>query len=219
MQPVERQRFFDSCLLAQDQERLRLGRELHDSTGQLLLALRLEIARLRRVHGTPAEDELLDEIDETARQIDREIRSFAYTHYPADLGRAGLVGALDSLARGFASRTGLRVRFRSLMASDWAGGEAATALLRIAQEALVNVHRHARASQVRMSLGRKGQAIELVVRDDGVGIPGGGDPAIIGGVGLQGMRHRAEHLGGSLAVTRLRHGTRLVASIPSPATA
>ena len=213
MSADEHEKFLDGCLKVQDDERLRLGRELHDSTGQLLLALRLNVAQLKRVHRTPIEVGLIDEIEDTASQIDREIRSFAFVHYPAELGRCGLCDALESLARGFAARTGLRISFDRLC--DYVkSGPPANALLRVAQEALLNVHRHAHAVHVRVSLTLRERLLELVVRDDGVGIPSSDDVAKSHGVGLLGMRHRVERLGGRFAVKRMKHGTKLVASVP-----
>jgi len=212
---AERSHFFDGCLRAQENERLKLGRELHDSTGQLLLALRLEIARLREVNGTSVQDSLLDEIDETVREIDREIRAFSFTHYPAEIGREGLGPALRSLARGFASRTGLKINFSSIPDSIARGGQVALALLRVAQEALLNVHRHARAQHVQMGLTLRGGKLELTVRDDGVGIPQEHLLEESHGVGLLGMRHRVERLGGQFAIRRLKHGTKIVATVPA----
>ncbi len=211
----ERSQFFDSCLRAQESERLKLGRELHDSTGQLLLALRLEIARLREAHGTSAQGSLLDEIEGTAREIDREIRAFSFTHYPAEVGRDGLGPALRSLARGFASRTGLRINFTSIPDSIAQTGQVALALLRIAQEALLNVHRHAHALHVQMGLTLREGVLELTVRDDGIGIPAEHDLEESHGVGLLGMRHRVERLGGHFAIRRLKHGTKIVAAVPA----
>ncbi len=210
----ERDKFMDGCLKVQEDERLRLGRELHDSTGQLLLALRLDVAQLKRMHGLPGEDELLSEIEDMAGRIDREIRSFAFLHYPAEIGRDGLGDALRILARGFAARTGLRISFASLCDRAVESGPAAMALLRIAQEALMNVHRHARAMHVRLSLTLRDRLLELVVRDDGRGLPSAHDIANSQGVGLHGMRHRVERLGGHFAVKRLKHGTKVVASVP-----
>jgi signal transduction histidine kinase len=215
LEAVERSQFFESCLRAQENERLKLGRELHDSTGQLLLALRLEIARLREVHGESTQGTLLDEIEETVREIDREIRAFSFTHYPAEVGRDGLGPALRSLARGFASRTGLRINFSSIPDTISHSGQVALALLRIAQEALLNVHRHAQALHVQMALTLRGGMLELVVRDDGVGIPLEHDLEESHGVGLLGMRHRVERLGGQFAIRRLKHGTKIVASVPA----
>ncbi|MCL6698310.1 sensor histidine kinase [Sphingomonas sp. NSE70-1] len=212
---AERSQYFESCLRAQENERLKLGRELHDSTGQLLLALRLEIARLREVHGASAQGSLLDEIEGTVREIDREIRAFSFTHYPAEIGREGLGPALRSLARGFANRTGLRINFTSIPDSVAHSGQVALALLRIAQEALLNVHRHAQAFHVQMGLTLRGGVLELTVRDDGVGIPLDHDLEESHGVGLLGMRHRVERLGGRFAIRRMKRGTKIVASVPA----
>jgi signal transduction histidine kinase len=210
-QPAERDRFFENSLRAQEQERLRLGRELHDSTGQLVLALRLGIAHLRRVHGTAAEESALTEIDEVARQLDREIRSFAFLQYPAEIGTGGLVESLHYLSRGFETRTGLKVRFSNSSHGLVEDDGSAMALLRVAQEALMNVHRHAHAVHVRMSLAIKNGMLRLTVRDDGIGI----SPDAPQGVGLQGMRHRVERLGGDFMIRRLAHGTELIASLPA----
>lgn len=215
MNPAERPQFFESCLQAQENERLKLGRELHDSTGQLLLALRLEIARLREVHGESTQGSLLDEIEDTVREIDREIRAFSFTHYPAEIGREGLGAALRSLARGFANRTGLQINFSSIPEGIAHSGQVALALLRIAQEALLNVHRHAQAFHVQMGLTQRRGMLELTVRDDGVGIPLDHDLEESHGVGLLGMRHRVERLGGHFAIRRLKQGTKITASVPA----
>lgn len=215
LEAAERSQFFENCLRAQENERLKLGRELHDSTGQLLLALRLEIARLRELHGSSTEGSLLDEIEETVREIDREIRAFSFTHYPAEVGRDGLGPALRSLARGFASRTGLKINYDSIPDTLAQTGQVALALLRVAQEALLNVHRHAAALHVQMALALRDGMIELTIRDDGVGIPQDHDLEESHGVGLQGMRHRVERLGGRFAIRRLKHGTKIVAAVPA----
>ena len=215
LEAAERSQFFDSCLQAQENERLKLGRELHDSTGQLLLALRLEIARLREVHGEVTQGSLLDEIEDTVREIDREIRAFSFTHYPAEIGREGLGAALRSLARGFANRTGLQINFSSIPEGIAHSGQVALALLRIAQEALLNVHRHAQALHVQMGLTERRGVLELTVRDDGVGIPLDHDLEESHGVGLLGMRHRVERLGGHFAIRRLKQGTKITASVPA----
>lgn len=212
---AERAQHLENCLHAQETERLKLGRELHDSTGQLLLALRLEIARLRELHGTSTEFSLLDEIDETVREIDREIRAFSFTHYPAEIGRDGLSPALRSLARGFASRTGLRIKYSSIPDTIAQTGQVALALLRVAQEALLNVHRHAQAFHVQVGLTLRGEMLELTVRDDGIGIPHDHCLEESHGVGLLGMRHRVERLGGHFAIRRLKRGTKIVAAVPA----
>jgi len=214
MASEKRGQFLDGYLKIQEDERLRLGRELHDSTGQLLLALRLNVAQLKRVHGTAVEDQLLDEIEDTASLIDREIRSFSFLHYPAEIEREDLGASLHFLTRGFAARTGLKISFNGLCDRLVQSSPAALALLRVAQEALMNVHRHACALHVRVSLTLHDKLLQLSIRDDGVGIPPEGEIAVSHGIGLLGMRHRVERLGGSFAIKRMKHGTKLVASVP-----
>lgn len=207
----------DWQLQAQDEERLRLGRELHDSTGQLLLALRLGIAHLKQVHGTGDEDDALAEIEETALSIDREIRSFAFSNYPATVGHEGLAAALEYLTRGFSVRTGLCIKLTDRSLDCVADGPVAVAILRVAQEALTNIHRHADAAHVRVNLATDDRTIELSVWDDGRGIGPEFASGAFSGVGLQGMRHRIERLGGFFSIRRLKHGTRLMARVPLPA--
>lgn len=202
----------DDYLAGQDSERRRLGRELHDSTGQLLVALSLSVAHLRHSHDAAQSEEILREIDDTVRQIDQEIRTFSFLNYPAELGKCGLVGALDMLVRGFGNRTGVRIDFQSSCKQP-CSGNLASALLRVAQEALTNVHRHAKATRVRVALEEHHGMLELSVRDDGRGMPPAGHPALVNGVGLQGMRHRVERLGGRFAIRRLKQGTKVLASL------
>lgn len=198
--------------MAQEYEGLRMGRELHDSTGQLLLSLRLGISHLKRALETGESEAILEEISETVRQIDQEIRAFSYLHYPAELGEGGLIGALNTLARGFGDRTGLKIVFKAICDRTIANGATSVALLRVAQEALMNVHRHARAQLVRMALVEHGGTLELSVQDDGQGIPSQSE-SVSKGLGLQGMRHRVERLGGHFSIRRLKRGTKIVANL------
>lgn len=214
-QPASRSGFSDSYLEGQDDERLRLGRELHDSTGQLLLALRLSVAHLRQAQADANSEEVLGEIEEAVRQIEQEIRAFAFMNYPAELGKNDLVAALEQLTRGFGRRTGLKVKFQSCCKQAQAQPAVAAALLRIAQEAMTNVHRHARASSVQLSLVERRGLVELIIKDDGCGLPTTGRWGAVDGVGLQGMRHRIERFGGRLKLWRLRRGTRIAASLPN----
>jgi signal transduction histidine kinase len=205
--------YLEHRLMAQEYEGLRMGRELHDSTSQLLLSLRLSVAHLRRSRDVGESDEIFEQITETVRQIDQEIRAFSYLHYPAELGKGGLIAALATLARGFSDRTGLKIVFKSICNRAIANGADSIALLRVAQEALMNVHRHAHAGSVRMSLVDHRGTLELSVQDDGQGMPPPASEPVSRGVGLVGMRHRVERLGGYFAIRRLKHGTKLVASL------
>jgi two-component system NarL family sensor kinase len=206
--------YIEHRLMAQEYEGLRMGRELHDSTGQLLLSLRLSIAHLREVGNADPPEAILDEINETVRQIDHEIRAFSYLHYPVELQKDGLIPALNRLARGFGERANLKITFKAVINHDSIAGTIATALLRIAQEALMNVHRHAHASEVHMSLIEKDGWLKLSVRDNGQGISPLDSRPAFNGVGLHGMRHRVELLGGHFLISKLKQGTRILATVP-----
>jgi signal transduction histidine kinase len=205
--------YLEHRLMAQEYEGLRMGRELHDSTAQLLLSLRLSVAHLQNAYASGESEQILEEINETVRQIDQEIRAFSYLHYPAELGQGGLIAALNTLARGFGDRTGLKIVFKAVCDRTLANGAASVALLRVAQEALMNVHRHARAGLVRMSLIERRDTVELSVQDDGQGMPPPTSQSVSKGLGLQGMRHRVERLGGHFLVRRLKRGTKIVANL------
>jgi signal transduction histidine kinase len=211
--PRQCDHYLEHRLMAQEYEGMRMGRELHDSTAQLLLSLRLSVAHLQKAYAAGESEEILDEISETVRQIDQEIRAFSYLHYPAELGQGGLIGALNTLTRGFGDRTGLKIVFNAICERTLANGAASVALLRVAQEALMNVHRHARAKLVRVSLVEHDGTLQLSVQDDGQGMPASTGKAPGSGLGLQGMRHRIERLGGHFLVRRLKRGTKIVANL------
>ena len=210
-------RTVDELLRIHEYERQRMGQELHDSAGQLLVSLQFSVAHLKRVEGENGHAELFDEIQDTVRQIEQEIRSLAFLHYPVELGDRGLSEAVQSLARGFGRRTGIRTSFKESGDQSIANDSVSTAVLRVAQEALVNVHRHAHASQASVSLKQADNRIELVVSDNGVGMPTVDRVTKAKGIGLRGMRYRIEALGGRFAIRSLKHGTRLTASVPLPA--
>jgi len=197
-------------LRALDNERRRLGQDLHDSAGQLIACLQLSIARLE------IEDQehrgLIHEIQDITREIGAEIRSLAFLQYPVELADRGLASAVEALSRGFGSRTGIKTAFTLIGDVSELGDTAALALLRVAQEALVNVYRHAHASLATVTLRRRSRSVELVVRDDGNGLPEGRGNSF--GLGLQSMRHRVETLGGIFRISGLKHGVKVFASVP-----
>ena len=205
---------FDELLRIHEHESERFGQELHDSAGQLLVALRLSVARLKRTDAKCTHQVLIDEIQQTVERIDHEIRSLAFLHYPAEIGDQSLPTMLHSLALNFAKRTGLEMAFRCVGEQKCANKNILTAILRVTQEALVNIHRHAHASSVRIFLRMDPHRLHLSISDDGVGFPASATQQTIRGIGLRGMRHRIENLGGRFRIYSLERGAKIAASVP-----
>ena len=122
--------------------------------------------------------------------------------------------ALELLARGFARRTGLRLSFKTAGDASLIDAATSAALLRVAQEALVNIHRHSHASSVGISLKAGDRKLDLTISDDGVGVPAGKQLEKVQGIGLRGMRYRVEHLGGRFRTRKSKKGTIVSASVP-----
>ena len=211
---LTRDEFFEGLLKLRDDERDRVGHELHDSAGQLLLYLQLSVARLKLIEAAEQHSELIEEIQSTARQISAEIRSLAFINHPVRMPTDGLSSAVESLLAGFGKRTGYDVSFSTDGDVTKADATTSLALLRVAQEALVNIHRHARASTVSMSLSAGDDLVELAIRDDGIGMPTDDEMSHKGGVGVEGMRFRVEQLGGEFRIGNIAHGTEIVAQMP-----
>lgn len=203
----------DELLRVHEYERQRLGQELHDGTGQLLVSLQLSVTHLRNVEAGSGHDGLLQEINDTVRQIDREIRALAFLDYPAELGDRGLCSAVQALTLGFGKRTGIRTSFKYIGDQAAVAKSLSIALLRVTQEALANIHRHAHATCAKVALERRENQIHLTISDDGVGMPVNASRAGRG-IGVQGMRHRVETLGGRFRIGNLKHGTRVAATLP-----
>lgn len=182
---------------AQELERKRLARELHDETGQALTSILLG---LRTLEEAPALDELrpsVDSLRELTIQTLRDVRRLAVELRPSALDDFGLVPALERLAEGFGEQTGLTVQVEARL-DERLPADVETALYRIVQEALTNVLKHAQARNVSILLNRKGSTVAAVVEDDGRGF----SPKEIGdeGLGLLGMRERLALLDGTLKI-------------------
>ncbi|MFT3912510.1 MAG: GAF domain-containing sensor histidine kinase [Anaeromyxobacteraceae bacterium] len=204
---------------AREEEKARLARDLHDDMGQLLTAAKMDLRYLeRKLADLPpdaAAGALLDRTLEATELVDQavsSVRRIAAELRPLALDQLGLPAALRQEGRRFEERTGIAT---AVDAPDLPGElptAVATALYRIAQEALTNVARHARAGAVRVALAVEGGRARLEIRDDGCGLPGPG--ARGRGMGLLGMRERAERLGGEVSVEAAAKGTRVTAVLP-----
>ncbi len=201
----------------QDEERRRVGRDLHDSTGQTLAALELDLARLmENAKSLPAaQRELLAECVRLASMCSSEIRTASYLLHPPLLDELGLVSALRWLADGLRNRGGIDVRLDLPESMPRLRPDEELTLFRIAQEALTNAQRHSASPWVSLRLKRNGNSVDLEIEDGGRGMPSRDDAlgAPILGVGLAGMRERMRQIGGSFAVESTGSGTRIRASI------
>jgi PAS domain S-box-containing protein len=204
-----------------EEEQARIARDLHDELGQLLTALKMGLRSLEATVGTVdpqnasgvldrvvAASEMVDQTLSTIRRIATELR-------PGSLDRLGLVPALRQEIRNFEERTGIPCEASLPEQLPELDPSVATALYRICQEAMTNVHRHATASRVAIRLQMDSSAITLQVEDDGRGF----EPTVAGSpqaLGLLGMVERAEGLEGHVYFQRAdgRRGTLVTASIP-----
>ncbi len=223
----ERHRLMDALagaskalLIAEQEERRRIARELHDSTAQHLVAIDLTLSRLeRRSDADPEVASILEDIRTSLAAAHREIRTFSYLLHPPNLERAGLVDALRQFLEGFRQRVSLEVSFEVEGPARRMPPLRELALYRIAQEALMNVHKHAAARRVavRLVLGRESAALEVL--DDGVGLTPANIRRLLaedtGGVGIAGMKARMIELGGVLEVVARPRGLLVRATIPT----
>jgi signal transduction histidine kinase len=206
-----------SLLRAAETERLRIARELHDETGQVLTAIKLELAELERlVAGSPTGTQAARRAADLAGRALQSIRATARGLRPAVLDDLGFVPALRTLAEEFAGRTGVAVDLRAAPLARNPGPEVQVALYRVLQEALTNVARHAAATRVEITVDVENGEVVLAVRDDGCGFDP--DHATAPGdlrAGLAGMKERVVGAGGRFSMSSAPgHGARLEARLP-----
>ena len=197
-----------------EEERTRVSRDLHDDIGQILTSVKMDLALILKLWPSlPAElhsriktaCELLGDGVKTVRAICTGLR-------PSILDDLGLAVALEWQAKEFASRTHIECKFHIDISEARVDGKRATAIFRIAQEALTNVSRHAEASSVRMSLLGQNDEVVLTVEDDGKGFR---DTREHNSLGIVGMKERAQACGGELQVSStLAKGTTVTVRIP-----
>jgi signal transduction histidine kinase len=195
---------------AQELERQRLARELHDETGQALTSILLGLKQLEGIESRDSVAALRELVVATLQ----DVRRLAVELRPKVLDDFGLVPALERLTDGFAEHTGIAVDLETGAVRERLRPEVETAIYRIVQESLTNVVKHADARRVSVVLTRTDGRIKAVIEDDGKGF----DPAAAdgGGVGLVGMRERLELLDGTLAVESSEtSGTTVAAEVPA----
>jgi two-component system sensor histidine kinase UhpB len=208
---AERRESARQALRVQEGERARVARELHDEVGQTLTAMMLQIESLAAKIPDSLRDEL-DELRETARLGATDVRRIAVRLRPEALEELGLHSALSALATSFGEHAGLRID-RRLERIAALSEEQELVVYRVAQEALTNVARHARANSVQLSLTRQTDEVTLRVSDDGRGLP---PDAMASATGIRGMRERAMLIGAELSIAAAAGGgTEVVLRVPA----
>jgi signal transduction histidine kinase len=198
-------------VIAQEEERGRIARELHDETAQFLTALSLHLATLKNlIPDEPRTREMFDDLQSQIRQMSRGIYRLVHDLRPAQLDDLGLVPALEFLAEEEYKLAGLQVELKIEGQRQRLDPLVETVLFRVAQEALTNVIRHAQCEQARLELEFEAQQVILKVRDKGVGIDMEFAQAPERGWGLEGMRERVESVGGQLQITSPESGGTVV---------
>lgn len=210
-------------LRLQDAERRRLGRELHDSVGQLLVGISLSLGALESQadKGEGFRQELAEchHLVETAM---REVRTMSYLLYPPMLEETGLRSTVEWYLGGFRQRSGIDVKLEAAPDFERLSREAELVLFRVLQESLANVHRHSGSATAEVRLKMEDKTAVLEVEDQGKGLPA---PAALEpdghmgtlGVGLRGMSERVRELGGKLELLSSEKGTIVRATLPATA--
>ena len=210
---ASRERLLRRLLVAQEDERRRLARDLHDGLGQRLTALRLSLEALE--NGPAEQQPQIAAALETLVRIDQDVDFIAWELRPAALDELGLARVLDTYVREWSRHTGVAAQFHSRPGRlERFAPEVEASVYRIAQEALNNVAKHADARSVNVLLDVRGDTLALVVEDDGRGFQHGaiGETRI----GLSGMRERAMAVGGSVEIEPTAGGgTTILANIPT----
>jgi len=207
-------------LKVQDEERRKLSRDLHDSTGQTLAALKISISFLQEhCEQNPSTMLLACEVAGLADQAIEEIRTMSYLLHPPLLDEVGFACAAEWYVEGFGKRTGVKVKLDIATAQQRLPIGIEIALFRVLQESLTNVHRHSRASEVKVFFQHQLKKIVLEIRDDGCGISAERldrlrEASAETGVGLAGMRERMYELNGKLEIESDGHGTTMRAIVP-----
>ena len=201
---AERRESGRRALRAQEAERLRVARSLHDEVGQVLTGVLLQLDSLRDSDEATRAREI-EETKQSVRQALEEVRRIARELRPEMLEQLGLVSALTELSRKFADQSGVRVERRFAEDLPPLSDEAEIAVYRVAQESLTNVARHADAKRVEVTLQPGVDSVVLRVADDGRGLPDAMTSAN-GHNGLRGMRERAILVGGALAIKQSHDG-------------
>jgi two-component system, NarL family, sensor kinase len=219
------QKLSQRLLKLQDDERRRVARDLHDTVGQTLAALKMGLAalenRLQNTHSTNTRSttDMLTELVVLTDQAIKEIRTTSYLLHPPLLDEVGFVAAARWYVEGFGQRSGIKASTNFATTAERLPIAIETALFRILQEGLSNVHRYSGSSEVSVVFQVQKEAVILQISDRGRGIPEEllqrlGEGSVELGVGLAGMRERLDEFSGALEINSSGSGTTLRAIVP-----
>ncbi len=205
------------ALNAEEQERKRIARELHDDTAQTLAALLIRLRLLRAIDDHGSREQMIEQFREEIGEALERVRRFARGLRPPALEELGLVPAIESHVRSLSESVGINIRVEADAIEDMLSHSAELALYRIAQEAISNAVRHAEPGKVVVRIQRNPDSVALTVTDDGRGfVVEQKSTSDDSGLGLFGMQERAAYFGGHVYVTSTPgSGTRVQAVIPA----
>lgn len=219
-QAEEELRTLSSRLLRlQDDERRRLSRELHDSTGQLLtgIQLNLSLAAQELANSDGKLQEWFTQSVQLTNQALDEVRTMSYLLHPPMLDEAGIAMALQWYVEGFSRRSRIEVNLNVPETLDRLASDTEVAIFRVIQESLTNIHRHSGSGKAEITLAADEREVKLFIRDYGKGLPAehsSGEAKGKMGVGLRGMTERIRQLGGILSIRSTSPGTLIEARLP-----
>jgi signal transduction histidine kinase len=207
----------------QDEEHRRIARELHDSVAQELAAVSMNLGELqKRIEGRDRiTDNLLSDSMALVEQCNREIRTISHLLHPPLLDELGLRRALQEYIEGFAGRSAIVTTLDVAEDVDRLPAEIETALFRVVQESLGNIHRHSGSTAAAIRIRRDAGTVRLEISDEGGGLPpglrqGNKEMSVPVGVGIAGMRERLRQVGGQLEIESSDRGTTVRAIVPLP---
>jgi signal transduction histidine kinase len=206
----------------QDDDRRHLARELHDSAGQIIAVLTMNLTKITQLVGHDAHfGKASHESLELVQQLSKEIRTMSYLLHPPLLDETGLCGALRYYVDGLTERSGITIELHAPEDFGRFSNEMELAIFRIVQECLTNIHRHSGSKTATICLSHDGDSVSVEIQDYGRGIPleKMAGIQVRPGVGITGMRERVRHLRGNMNIDSNENGTKVSVTLPVSASA
>jgi signal transduction histidine kinase len=206
---------------SQDDERRRIARELHDSTGQRLSVLAMNLALVKKqINSSEIQfHKMLSDCSALTTDISEEVRTLSYMMHPPLLDECGLETAIQMYSRGINRRVGLEIELDMPRRLERLSEEAELAIFRIVQASLTNIHLHSGRAKATVKIEHVSEGLAVTISDQGRGIPSGVlDRSPLGrgaGVGIAGMKERVKYIGGRLEIESSEYGTKVKAIVPS----